>query len=66
MNATIDLALAPTADPSVLYRSRDELYATDMLIAALRGFDFFTWLDAHPATSTRSAHTSAFTAVRWT
>ena len=50
MNPTIDLALAPTADPAVLYRSRDELYATDMLIAALRGLDLFTWLDAHPAT----------------
>jgi hypothetical protein len=46
-----DLTLAPTADPSFLYRSRDELYATDLLIAALRGLDFFTWLDSHPATN---------------
>jgi SAM-dependent methyltransferase len=38
----------PTTDPSSLYRSRDELYAEDMLIAALRGFDFFTWLAANP------------------
>jgi acetylserotonin N-methyltransferase len=50
MTETVDLALAAKADPSVLYRCRDELYATDMLIAALRGFDFFTWLDAHPST----------------
>jgi acetylserotonin N-methyltransferase len=39
-----------TADPSSLYRIRDELYAPDMLIAALRGLDFFTWLDTHPGT----------------
>jgi predicted O-methyltransferase YrrM len=43
-----DLTRAPTTDPSVLYRSRDELYATDMLIAALKGLDFFTWLNEHP------------------
>jgi 3-hydroxy-5-methyl-1-naphthoate 3-O-methyltransferase len=39
----------PKTDPSPFYRGRDELYAEDMLIAALRGFDFFTWLDAGPA-----------------
>ena len=38
----------PQTDSTPLYRGRDELYAEDMLIAALRGFDFFTWLDAHP------------------
>ena len=43
-----DLTEAPTTDPTSIYRSRDELYADDMLIAALNGFDFFTWLDAHP------------------
>jgi acetylserotonin N-methyltransferase len=45
-----DLTDAPTTDPTALYRSRDELYADDMLIAALQGFDFFTFftgLDAH-------------------
>jgi 3-hydroxy-5-methyl-1-naphthoate 3-O-methyltransferase len=47
-----DLTEAPLTDPTPLYRSRDELYAEDMLIAALRGFDFFTWLDAHPGTVT--------------
>ena len=45
-----DLTRAPATDPSVLYRARDELYATDMLIAALKGLDFFTWLDEHPGT----------------
>lgn len=38
----------PHTDPTPLYRSRDELYADDMLIAALRGLDFFSWLDLHP------------------
>jgi hypothetical protein len=50
-----DLTRAPTTDPSVLYRSRDELYASDMLIAALKGLDFFTWLDEHPGTTTAIA-----------
>jgi len=43
-----DLTLAPETDPTPLYRSRDELYADDMFIAALKGLDFFTWLDANP------------------
>jgi 3-hydroxy-5-methyl-1-naphthoate 3-O-methyltransferase len=43
-----DLTDAPRTDPTSLYRSRDELYAADMLIAALKGFDLFTWLDGHP------------------
>jgi acetylserotonin N-methyltransferase len=41
----------PTTDPTEIYRSRDDLYATDMLIAALKGLDLFTWLDAHPGTT---------------
>jgi 3-hydroxy-5-methyl-1-naphthoate 3-O-methyltransferase len=45
-----DLTRAPTTDPTSLYRSRDELYGTDMLIAAVNGLDFFTWLDGHSAT----------------
>ena len=44
-----DLTRGPLTDPSPFYRSRDELYADDMFIAALQGFDFFTWLDAHPS-----------------
>lgn len=46
-----DLTDAPGTDPTLLYRSRDELYADDMLIAALKGFDLFTFLaglDDHP------------------
>ena len=43
-----DLTLEPTADPTALYAIRDGLYAPDMLIAAVNGLDFFTWLDAHP------------------
>jgi hypothetical protein len=45
-----DLTLAPETDPVSLYRTRDELYSADMLIAAVTGLDFFTWLDAHPGT----------------
>jgi predicted O-methyltransferase YrrM len=45
-----DLTRAPDTDPTSLYRTRDELYAADMVIAALTGLDFFTWLDAHPGT----------------
>lgn len=44
-----DLTRAPSEDPAILYNCRDELYATDMLIAALNGLDFFTWLDTHPS-----------------
>jgi acetylserotonin N-methyltransferase len=43
-----DLSHAPATDPVALYAVRDSLYAPDMLIAAVNGFDFFTWIDAHP------------------
>ena len=43
-----DLTREPTTDPTALYAIRDGLYAPDMLIAAVNGLDFFTWLDAHP------------------
>jgi acetylserotonin N-methyltransferase len=46
----LDLTAAPSTDPTSLYRSRDELYAEDMLIAALAGIDFFSWLGADAAT----------------
>lgn len=46
-----DLTRGPSIDPTPLYRGRDELYAEDMLIAALNGFDFFTWLDARPSSN---------------
>ena len=46
-----DLTQTPASDPTLLYRFRDELYAPDMLVAALNGLDFFTWLAAHPGTT---------------
>jgi SAM-dependent methyltransferase len=55
-----DLTRGPSVDPTPLYRSRDELYAEDMLIAALNGFDFFTWLDAHPSSNADIARHFAF------
>ena len=45
-----DLTKAPRTDPTRLYLNRDELYAVDMLVAALTGLDFFTWLEVHPGT----------------
>lgn len=45
-----DLTIAPATDPVSIYRHRDALYASDMLIAALKGFDFFTWLMDGPQT----------------
>jgi acetylserotonin N-methyltransferase len=43
-----DLTYAPATDPTSLYTVRDSLYAPDMLIAAVNGLDFVTWIDAHP------------------
>ena len=40
----IDLTQGPSTDPTNIYRHRDALYASDMLVAALKGFDFFTWM----------------------
>ncbi len=45
-----DLTRAPGTDPTALYRSRDEIYASDMLIAALTGLDFFTKMESAPGT----------------
>ncbi len=45
-----DLTTAPSTSPLSLYRYRDGLYAADLLTAVIVEFDFFTWLDAHPAT----------------
>lgn len=41
---SIDLKAAPQTDPTALYRARDGLYATDLLVAALVHLDFFSWL----------------------
>jgi predicted nicotinamide N-methyase len=40
----------PASDPLPLYHLRDAIVATDLLAAAIAHLDFFTWLDAHPAT----------------
>jgi 3-hydroxy-5-methyl-1-naphthoate 3-O-methyltransferase len=45
-----DLRRAPRTDPILLYRSRDEIYALDMLVAAVAGLDFFTGIDTGPRT----------------
>ena len=45
-----DLTKAPATDPVSVYRHRDALYASDMLIAALKGLDFFTWMADEPQT----------------
>jgi 3-hydroxy-5-methyl-1-naphthoate 3-O-methyltransferase len=44
-----DLTVAPVTDPLEIYRYRDGLYAVDLLTAAVVHLDFFSWLDAHPA-----------------
>src|SRR5690349_2567096 len=43
-----DLLTLPTTDATDLYRTRDELYATDMVIAAVDGLDLFTALHQEP------------------
>ena len=40
----IDLTLAPRTDPTSIYRSRDGLYADDLLITALVHLDLFSWI----------------------
>ena len=48
MNAQL-LTAGPQFDPSAIYRRRDGIYATDLLIAGLVGLDFFSWLARKPA-----------------
>lgn len=45
-----DLRIAPQTDPTDIYRVRDGIYGSDMLLAAIVHLDFFTWLDEHPST----------------
>lgn len=40
----------PVSDPLSLYRPRDGISAVDLLAVAIAHLDFFTWLDAQPAT----------------
>jgi len=44
----LDLTAIAGTDPTTVYRPRDGIYATDLLIAGLCHFDVFTWLDGHP------------------
>lgn len=44
------LTSSPATDPAAIYRHRDALYASDMLIVALKELDFFSWLAAGPQT----------------
>ncbi len=39
----------PTTDPTELFRRRDGLYATDLLITAIGELDFFNWLAQYPS-----------------
>jgi SAM-dependent methyltransferase len=43
-----DLLRNPSTDPTLIYRYRDGLYASDLLTAAICHLDFFNWLGAHP------------------
>jgi hypothetical protein len=45
-----DLTAAPATPADTLYAARDGICAADMLIAAVRGLDFFTWLADRPGT----------------
>ena len=44
-----DLKRLPLTDPTELYRQRDGIYATDLLIAGVCWLDFFTWLAEQPS-----------------
>lgn len=45
-----DLKTAPATDPTAIFRHRDALYASDMLIVALKSLDLFTQIADHPQT----------------
>jgi hypothetical protein len=50
--------MVDVADPTLLYRVRDGVYAADLLIAAVAELDLFTWLSTHgpvPAAGLRAA-----------
>jgi len=44
------LTAQPATDPTNIYHHRDALYASDMLIVALKELDLFTWLAEGPQT----------------
>src|SRR4051812_6487039 len=45
-----DLRTVPHTDPTALYRTRDGIYAADMLLTAIVHLDLFSWLAENPAT----------------
>ena len=45
-----DLRTVPHTDPVDIYRVRDGIYASDMLLTAIVHLDLFSWLEQHPAT----------------
>ena len=45
----IDLTLVPQTDPTEIYRYRDGIYASDILIVGVVWLDLFTWLSDHPS-----------------
>lgn len=45
-----DLKTAPVTDPTDIFRHRDALYASDMLIVALKSLDLFTQIADRPQT----------------
>ena len=44
----------PQTDPAQLLRYRDRQYAAELLAAAIRHFDFFSWLNDNPASDTET------------
>ena len=44
------LLIEPVTDPLPLYRLSDAGVSADLVAVAIAHFDFFTWLEAHPAT----------------
>lgn len=44
-----ELTQQPATDPTSIYRHRDGLYATDMLIAGVVWLDLFSWLARNPS-----------------
>jgi SAM-dependent methyltransferase len=39
----------PATNPTVLFRRRDGIYASDLLVTAIGWLDFFNWLAEHPS-----------------
>ena len=49
-NRVFDLRTVPHTDPVDIYRVRDGMYASDMLLTAIVHLDLFSWLAEHPGT----------------